>query len=172
MAINLLTHNYLNIDIMKIVVNISAFDAFIMMKFLTTWCLIFIAFHHLVYKHIDILFLSAIVCIIGLYASHVKPKRFVLKLTNQTIYVEGLFKLLTADLLHVAMFAFAVKYYGKYYLQCSNQWLPLTNTIMLIWLYLLIIQPDQLYEINEKDIAIVFAVATTLYLSVMILLRT
>lgn len=145
-------------------------DVFVLLKFFTTWCVIIVAFHEVLHKYIEVLFLTAIVFLIGSYVSHVKPKYFILKLTNQTIYIEGFSKLLI-DLIHVSLFVFAIRYYGRYYLQCKKHWLPLTNTVMLLWLYLLLVRPDEIYDIDESDFVILFVIAITLYLSILYFVR-
>jgi hypothetical protein len=161
----------MNTDLKQVIDKLSPLDVFAVLRFFTAWCLVIVIFHKQLYKHVDILFLTAVVFVVGSYASHIYPKKFILRLTNQNIYLEGLQKFFFVDVIHIGMFVIAIKYYSKYYLTNKTHWVPLTNAVMIMWAYLLIIQPETVYNIRSSDFALVMSVAILLYLSVLYTLR-
>lgn len=143
--------------------NITFQDVTLVFKFFTYWVIVLIVLHKLVYKYIDIVFLATIVFVMGVYISHVNPKRYTLHLSNKNIEVDGWFKFLTADVSHSLIFLLALLMYGKYYTDNQNDLLPLIGSICLIVFYTVMFQPDKVYDVSRRELLIILIVTTIAY---------
>ena len=85
-------------------------------KFFTTWVLILAIFHRHVYKNINLLYLSFITLVVGLYLSFINPRRFVFYFENVRYEYTGLQKFIIVDIIfHILVFALIAERYGLYY---------------------------------------------------------
>lgn len=144
----------------------SLSDIPIILRFLTTWCLLLIISHRYLYKYIDILLVSTVVFVAGSYVSYVNPKKFTLKYEKDTVIVEGLFKNLTVDMIHIFVFSWSLIWYGKYYLQNPNKLQTTIGAIALLTAYYFVFNPSKVYEITEKEVAILISTTVGCYLLV------
>lgn len=155
----------------KIYNTITFNDVPIILQYLTTWSILLLLMHKYVHKYIDILLVATIVMVTGTYVSHVHPKRFTLNYTKDTIIVDGLFKILTADVLHISLFVLALIWYGRFYVQNTNKLTPLMGAIALLIVYYIVNNPSKLYGIDNNEIASLFSIIILCYVLVLAVLN-
>jgi hypothetical protein len=143
--------------------NITFQDVTLVFKFFTYWVILLIILHKLVYKYIDIVFLATIIFVMGLYISHINPKKYTLHLLAGKIEVDGWFKFLTADVSHFLIFVLALTMYGTYYRKNHNDWTPLIGSLCLIVFYAVFFQPDKVYDVSRHELLIILILTTIVY---------
>lgn len=155
----------------KIYHTISLSDVPIILQFLTTWCLLLLLVHSYVYMYIDILLVSTIVFVAGYYISHVHPRRFTLKYTKDTIVVDGWFKTLTADVLHMFVFVWALFWYGRYYVHNPHILQTSIGAVSLLTIYYITNNPSKLYGVSEREVVMLFATTVVCYMLILTYMR-
>lgn len=135
------------------------------LKFFTAWVFIMALFHKYVYKHVNILLLSFVTLIVGLYLSFINPRRFVFYMQGERFEYTGAEKFIIVDMFfHVFVFYVLLCLYGSYYrskeLFChSGTW----AAFAILALYVAITDIKKLYGISFTECICVFAVALVLY---------
>lgn len=147
----------------------SLSDIPIILHFLTTWCLLLIILHRYLHKYIDILMVSTVVLVAGSYVSYINPRKYILKYEKNTVIVEGLFKTLTVDMIHIFMFLWSVLWYGKYYLNNPNKLQTTIGAIALLITYYLVFNPSKVYEITEKEVVILTSTIVGCYVILLVI---
>lgn len=122
-------------------------------KYLSIWIWILVILHRYTSNTFNLIFLTLFVCIGGAYVSFVNPKYYLFKFGSIKIKTEHLIKLLTIEVVfHFMLLMFVFTYYGNKYTLFSHQTL---NSILLLIVYYFLINVQQMYHIQEKDILII-----------------
>lgn len=131
-------------------------------NFFTTWMVIFVIFHRYVYKHINLLYLSFITLICGLYFSFVNPRKFVIYIDNVRYEYNGVQKFIIVDMFfHVSVFAYIYCMYSSYYKNVIDSKLLLS--VIILMLYLFLVNVKKTYGLHVGEICVVVFVANLLY---------
>jgi hypothetical protein len=136
---------------------------FYVFVFFTTWNVLLVLFHRYTYKFIDLLYLSYLTLMIGLYLSFVNPKRFIFRFGDKRYNFNGINKFLVVDLFfHILVFLFVYLTYFSYYHQqsCDSS---LLNTFAIIIMYVCVVDIKKVYGITFLEFLIVFAITNLLY---------
>lgn len=109
---------------------------------------------------------STVVFVAGAYVSFINPRKFTLKYANDTVIVDGLFKNLTVDMIHIFVFSWSLLWYGKYYINNPNKLQTTIGAIALLMTYYFVFNPSKVYEITEKEVALLTSTIVGCYLLV------
>ncbi len=146
--ITLLTNYYVNIII-----------------FFTTWNVIFVIFHKYTFNKINLLYLSFITLMGGLYISFINPRRFKFTFGNLKLTFDGLSKFIYVDIpYHIAIFLWVYCMYNMYYK--SNKDVNLLISFLIFVLYASIINIRRVYGISFLEFLLVFAVSNLVYFAI------
>lgn len=140
-------------------------------QYFTFWLMILLVIHKHVYKHIDILFLSVVVFVIGIYISHVNPKRYTLRLGNGDVIVDGWFKLATADVSHSLLLLYAIVMYGRYYIK-QQSIIPLLVALAFLTTYFSISKPHLVYDVSVSEFTVLMTSVTLFYIVFLLIARS
>ncbi len=133
--------------------------------FFTTWNLLFVIFHKYTYDKINLLYLSFITLICGLYISFINPKKFVFKFDNEKYIFDGWSKSVYVDIpFHIAIFLWVYFMYNNYYKKQRNDTLYISFLIFVF--YICIINVSSVYYISFIEFLIVFTVAHLVYFAI------
>ena len=139
-------------------------------KFFTTWSLIMVMFHKYLYKYVNLLLITFITLVIGLYLSFINPRRFVWYFDKVRYEYTGLQKFIIVDMIfHLLVFYYIYSLYGKYY---TSKTFFNSKTFIALSIYLIYILTHdikKLYGINKYEGACIFVVSLILY--VMLFMR-
>lgn len=142
------------------------FDIPSVLLFFTTWTLIMIVFHKILYNKIDLLLISFIVMFMGLYFAHINPKYFVLHTSDKEhIILHDKIYIVISDLLHVIPFFFIYALYGKYY-TTNAKYILLLRTICILVLYVIVFEPSKIYHVDLKELIYIILVTLTVYVTI------
>jgi hypothetical protein len=120
-------------------------------------------FHKQLYPHIHILYLSFIVCVIGIYLSFVNPRKFALYFEGTKYTYTGIEKFILVDMLfHICVFWYIYANYNKYYIKNQRQSMYI-NAWLIMLIYIAFIRARKVYGIPFLEICIVFILANILY---------
>lgn len=122
---------------------------FYSIKFLTLWVSVLVLFHTYTSKVFNLVILTILTCIGGLYISFVYPGYYSFRFLSYTIKVDTLAHLLMGEMFHLILFLFIFNYYNKAYHIISYQTI---NSILLIIVYLLIVDIENVYNLRKHDI--------------------
>lgn len=135
---------------------------FYVFNFFTTWMIIFVIFHKYVYRHINLLYLSFITLVCGLYFSFINPRRFVLYIDNVRYEYNGIQKFIIVDLFfHILVFTYIYCMYSTYYRCVWDRKMFLS--LIILMLYLSLVNIKRTYGVNLGEILIVVFVANLMY---------
>jgi hypothetical protein len=130
-----------------------------MLYFFTVWNIIFLVFHKFTSPHFDLLYLSYITMMIGLYLSYVNPRFFAMKFRGKKYVVEKWYSKLPIDIIHILIFLVALYLYGDK----AGSDMKLLNTILLFILYISMFNGAKIYSIKNEEFMILFSVVTLIY---------
>lgn len=136
-------------------------------KFFTTWVLVMCLLHHIVFDKVNLLLLSWITCIVGLYLSFINPRKFVFYFEGKRYEYTGLEKFFIVDsMFHILVLYFIITHYGAYYssLNLFSKQNVIAISILLIYLYVTNIK--KVYGISVIEVASVSIVAGILYVMI------
>lgn len=129
--------------------------------FFTTWVVILVIFHKYTHKYLDLLYLTFVTCLIGLYISYIHPQKYDFILNYKNYTIKSLDKFILVDLLfHIIAFLFIfAKYNHKFELN-----IPFLNSICIILLYSISMNLYQVYGIRQFELLTVMVIANLLYI--------
>jgi hypothetical protein len=137
-----------------------------MLNFFTTWLIILVVFNPQVYKYVNLIYLSFIVMMGGLYLSFINPRRFVCYVGATRLEFTGPQKFVIIDMFfHILVYLYiANKYKGIY----GHFDLRTLSAVLLIMAYLLFIKFDvkAVYGVQFWELAVVMFVAHLSYILV------
>jgi len=132
--------------------------------FFTFWMIILTLFHKYVYKYVNLLYLSFITLIIGIYMSYINPREFKFILFHESYTLKSGDKLLIVDLFaHLFIFLYIYSIYHKYYTPFRVD-TPLLLSIVILLIYTFSINIKNLYSANYYELFSIGIVANLLYL--------
>lgn len=132
--------------------------------FFTTWNVLLVTLHPITHKYVNLLYLSFITTMIGLYLSFVNPKRFVLRFGKTKYYYTGLEKFFIVDItFHILVLVYVMYIYHVFY--SLPNWRETSGAILILIIYLCTINIQRVYGVAFKELAMVFAVFTLLFFS-------
>lgn len=132
-------------------------------KFFTTWCVLLALFHPYTHPYVNLLLLTFVTLIVGLYLSFVNPRRFVFYFGNARYEYTGLEKFIIVDMFfHVAVFYWIWKRYRGYYLEDANTG-PTWVALFLLGTYCLLHPLQKIYGIPEREVLLVGCMSLVLY---------
>lgn len=108
-------------------------------QFFTIWIIILTIFSEYTNKYFNLTSLSLLVLIIGSIFSFIYPKYFVVTFLDNEYKIEGLFKIIFADIGHLILFLYNYNYYGF-----SNN--NIVNSLLLIIIYISTIDFIKIYK--------------------------
>ena len=127
--------------------------------FFTIWNLILVLFHKYTHRYFELMYLSYITFMVGVYFSTVNPRKIVFK----NLVIDKWYDLLIIDLIfHFGVFLFVYFKYYEYY-KNTNTNIMLLSSVALLILYICMINPEKIYGINLLEMLIVIAVVNLLY---------
>lgn len=129
----------------------------------TFWVIILTIFHKQTFKCVNLLYLTFIVFICGLYISYINPKYYIYETQdNETIIINGFNKFYIVDIFaHTIPFLFIYYTYRNYYANTSLLDTPFT--FLFILLGFLLINSKEVYNISRQEVVLLYLVATILY---------
>ena len=130
-----------------------------MFYFFTVWNIIFLVFHKYTHHYFDLVYMSFITMMIGLYLSYVNPKFFGMKFMGKKYMIQKWYHKLFIDIIHILIFICAVYLYGD----AVGVDMKLLNTILLFILYISLINGAKIYSIKIEEFMILFSVVTLIY---------
>lgn len=128
--------------------------------FFTLWVLILVLFHKWSHKYIDLIYLTFVVMISGLYISTIHPRQYNFWLFDERYTLKSWDRFIIADMFfHIGAFIFIASVYKSKFR--PNQ--KFFSAVALICLYSLIINPKDIYNLRTFELLSVILVATLLY---------
>lgn len=134
------------------------------MMFFTFWNILLVIFHKYTSQYVDLLYLSFIVLVVGLYLSFINPAKFMLRFGEKKVYFTGLEKFVFCDLLsHSLVFVYVLylTYGTKKLLRAGD--VQLFVSIMIIVAYIILVNVKYVYGISLLEILVVFSIANLAY---------
>lgn len=120
--------------------------------YLTTWSLVLVIFHKWTHEYFHLVYLTTVVCIGGLILSNVHPRKYVMPVSKtESVVWDGWWTAAIDVFMHIIPLLFVIHTYGTYYSTCSNTLIPLVNSIILIFLYLLHVRNIMAYFRKTGD---------------------
>ena len=131
-------------------------------KFFTTWSLILALLHIYTREYVNLLFITFVTAIIGLYLSFIKPRKFVFYFETQRYVYTGLQKFIIVDMIfHILVFYLIYSRYGKYYKSVTDS--KTVNAVLIMLLYASVTNLKKLYGVGLSELLFVFVIACLLY---------
>jgi hypothetical protein len=136
---------------------------FYILFFFTMWNVILVLFHKYTHKYFELLYLSFVTFIMGLYFSTVNPRKYTIYFGDKTIVINKWYLLLLIDLtFHFGVFLFIYFKYYKYYKSVDTNMLLLSSVLLLI-IYICMISPSKVYGVNFIEILTTITIVTLFY---------
>lgn len=130
-------------------------------KFFTTWSVLLAIFHRQVFKYVNLLYVSFITLMVGLYMSFINPRKFVFYLQGERFVYNGVEKFIIVDMLfHLFVFGFIWSRYRGYYRGFDNS---LLSAMCLFVIYLMTVNVRKIYGLSLTELGFAFVVANVLY---------
>ena len=119
--------------------------------------------HEITHPIFNLLFLSALVAIGGLYISNVSPRAYYLQVQDTTVVLDGWKTIVIDVLFHIAPFIFVWFAYSHYYFaSCRNTIVPLLNSLILVIVYAATARRAELYHVEQGDVRVIAGAAALL----------
>ncbi len=129
--------------------------------FFTTWSMIIVFFHKYLASSFDIIFITFMTMMIGMYMSFVKPKKFSFVLGDRKIVINGLEKFFSVDLtFHVAFFLFIFVRYRN----VPTNYHKILNALLVFLFYFILIDIKRIYGITYIEVFQLFTGIFVIYL--------
>lgn len=133
-------------------------------KFFTTWSLIMVLCNRYLYKYVNLMFITFVTLIIGLYLSFINPRRFVWYFDKVRYEYTGLQKFIIVDMIfHLLVFYYIYHLYGKYYMKKSIFDYKTIIALCILIIYIFTHDIKKLYGIDKYEGAGVFIISIMLY---------
>lgn len=134
-------------------------------NFFTTWSVILALLHSYTHKYINLLFVSFVTFIAGLYLSFINPRRFVFYFDKERYEYTGVQKFIIVDMLfHLLVFYLIWEKYGNFYSQtdplvCTKTW----TAMVIMGAYAMLYPLKKIYGIPVQELLLVCTIAILLY---------
>lgn len=131
------------------------------LSYFTTWSVLAVVFHAHTHKYINLVFLTFVTLMIGLYMSFINPRKFVFYFDKDRYEFTGAQKFIIVDMFfHLGAFLFVLDKYG------AGGRVGLLGTWAAAALfagYALIMPIRKIYGVELRELGVVAAVAMMLY---------
>lgn len=135
---------------------------FFFLYLFTFWVIILCIFDEYTHKYVNLLYLTFVTLVIGMYISYVHPRYFHYPIDNDVIKFEGFTKFYIIDLFsHIIPFIYIVYKYKSYYSSISLADMPFTFLILIM--YYILLNTETIYGINKQELVLLFVGSTMLY---------
>lgn len=132
------------------------------LSYFTTWSVLAVVFHAHTHRYINLVFLTFVTLVIGLYMSFINPRKFVFYFDRDRYVFTGAQKFVLIDMLfHLGAFLFVWEKYG---------WGDGNGGLLSTWAaaalfagYVLIMPIRKIYGVELRELGVVAAVAMMLY---------
>lgn len=145
---------------------------------MTFWMVILTLISPLVYKYIDLVFLSMLCLITATFIGYVYPGRFSYIDNGTRKYIQDYKKHIVHILFHVLPFLFILwKYYNTYnvkhakhakHAKHTNGEVPLVIAVSILILYISLMKPNEVYELDGIAFAWLFIATIAIYMAIYI----
>jgi hypothetical protein len=134
------------------------------MMFFTFWNILLVAFHKYTSAYVDLLYLSFVVLIVGLYLSFINPAKFTFRIGEEEVHIVGVEKFIISDILsHFLVFLYVVYLtYGTRKLIRARD-MQLYVSVLIIVSYIVLVDVRYVYGISLLEMLIVFCSANLMY---------
>lgn len=120
-------------------------------KYFTSWIILLVISHRYTSKVFNLILLTLLTCVGGLYISFVYPKFYQFQFSSLQITVSTFTeRSITEFFIHFLLLLFVLNIYNDNYMFFSSQSL---NSIIFIIVYLLMIDVRKVYHLRYSDIA-------------------
>lgn len=131
-------------------------------RFFTCWMIIMIIFHHYTHKYINLLYLSLVTMIGGLYLSFINPRKFIFYFEGVRYEYTGIQKFIIVDLIfHILAFYFIYCRYSKYYTNMFD--MKFLISCIILFIYMLSYNIRKVYGISLMELFSVCIISTIIY---------
>lgn len=135
---------------------------FFFLYLFTFWVIVLCIFDEYTHKYVNLLYLTFITLIIGLYISYVHPRYFRYPIDDETIRFEGFTKFYIIDLFsHIVPFIYILFKYKSYY--ASTSLIDMPFTFLILSMYYILLNTETIYGISKQEVLILFIGSTMLY---------
>lgn len=135
-------------------------------RFFTFWSVLLVLFHPQVFKYVNLLYITFITMIIGLYLSFINPRRFVFYFEGERYEYNGAQKFIIVDILfHILAFYFIWSRYAGYYTCLEITDMKNIYALLIIIIYVVFTNIKKVYGVAFLELFFVFLVANILYLT-------
>lgn len=133
--------------------------------YFTTWVFMLVVFHKITHKSFNLLYLTFIIMMCGLYISHIHPGYYKFYLFNETYTIDKSYeKFIIVDMFfHILSFVFIYKLYRSYYMPLRFD-TSMIVSIILLCLYSIFINLYSVYKIRSFELFSIVIIANLLYL--------
>jgi hypothetical protein len=129
--------------------------------FFTFWVIILVIFHKYTHRYFDLLYLTFITCVIGLYLSFIHPQEYNFILFDKNYSFKTLDKFIIVDLIfHILVFVYIFNIYNHKF-KIS---VPFLNSLLIILLYAISVNLHKVYNIRIFEFLSVVIVTNLLYI--------
>lgn len=135
--------------------------AWYLLRFFTTWSTVFMLLHRYTSNIFNLVYMTWIVLVIGLYFSFINPRKFVVYGNDgKKIAFNGIQKFFMIDLVfHILMFYYAWYLYGAKK-QHSATYL---NVILIMLIYFSLVDVKLVYGVDMYEIILVYCFANIVF---------
>lgn len=136
----------------------------ILPKYFTIWMLVFVVFYAKLHRYVDLLLLTMIVAVFGLYITYISPKKLGIMIDKRDFSLCGLPLYIIDTIFHQLPFWFVLLSYGRYYKR-NQSVLPTLVTLFIIIVYISFQAGlEHNYNLAKKDIVTVSKIILVLVL--------
>ena len=134
-------------------------------KFITVWVFILVIFHNITSKYFSLSYLTFMVLLNGLYVSYINPSKYYIEYYHNNeksiIIIDGINKNIVDIIFHIIPFIFIYLIYG--FESFFTNW-KIIPSLILLFIYLLIYNPANIYHIHINTITILSFISIILYI--------
>ena len=135
--------------------------AWYVLRFFTTWSTILTVLHMYTSAAFNLVYMTWIVLVVGLYFSFINPRKFVVYMNDgKRITFNGIQKFFIVDLVfHILMFWYAWSLYGAKKQSLATY----LNVILLMLIYLSLVDVKKVYGVNFYEVMLVCLFANIVF---------
>jgi hypothetical protein len=141
-------------------------------KFITVWVFILVIFHNISSKYFSLSYLTFMVLLNGLYVSYINPSKYYIEYYHNNeksiIIIDGFKKYMIDIFFHIFPFIYICIIYG--FEPFFTNW-KIIPSLLLIFLYLLLYNPINVYRISINEITILSISGVILYNSLNLIIN-
>ena len=133
-----------------------------LLKFFTTWSIILSFAHRYTNRFVNVVYMTYLVSVMGLYFSFINPRKFVVYTNGgKKVVFTGWQKFLIIDLVfHIGVFVIMLYIYGNTKYSVASY----INVVLFMLLYLVCIEDlKKVYGVRIWEMLIVFIIAHSLF---------